>query len=77
MSARGALLVVSNLGAGSARARVHVDLRALELPANVEAADALTGEKILLSRAVLSFSLKSMGWRMIWVRPTSAASRGG
>jgi hypothetical protein len=74
---RGALLVVSNLGARRARARIRLDLAALGLPADTEAADALTGEKIRLSTATLSFPLESMGWRMVWVRPASAAAPGG
>jgi hypothetical protein len=72
---RGALLVVSNLGARRATARIRLDLAALELPANVQATDALTSEKIPLSGARLSFPLNSMGWRMVWVRAASAASR--
>jgi hypothetical protein len=72
---RGALLVVSNLGAREATARIRLNLADLELPANVQAADALTGERIPLRRAMLSFPVKSMGWRMVWVRPPSAASR--
>jgi hypothetical protein len=66
---RGALLVVSNLGAAAAAARVNLDLGALGLPPNVSAVDALTGESIPRSRASLSFPLESMGWRLVWVRP--------
>jgi len=72
---RGALLVVSNLGATRERARVRLDLAALELPADVQAADALTGESIRLSAATLAFPLERMGWRMVWVRPAPGASR--
>jgi hypothetical protein len=42
--------IVSNLGARRARARVSLDLKALNLPDRVEAADALTGERVPLSR---------------------------
>jgi hypothetical protein len=73
---RGALLVVSNLGPQRARAQVRVDLDALGLPAEVEAADALSGERVPLSGATLSFPLESMGWRMVWVRPASGVARG-
>jgi len=73
---RGALLVVSNLSAQRITARVRLDLSALDLPQAVEATDALSGDKIPLSRAALSFPLERMGWKMVWVRPASDAAGG-
>ena len=70
---RGALLVVSNLGAKRATARASLDLGALGLPADVEAVDALTGDRIRVSRAALSLPLESMGWKLVWVRPGAGA----
>jgi len=63
------MLVVSNLGPREADSTVRLDLARLRLSGrSLSASDVLTGEKLPLQNGSLRLPLKSMAWRMLWVR---------
>jgi len=68
--AKGALVVVSNLGRSHVQASVTLNLRALGLPSNVVVEDVIDGTTLAAERGVISFPLQSLAFRMLLVRPS-------
>jgi len=62
---RGCLAVISNLGPRPSSVSVRFDLGALGLPAGVTAADALSGEPLLLERGRLSLEMDPLSFRVV------------
>ncbi|MBT3381890.1 MAG: hypothetical protein HN742_16890 [Lentisphaerae bacterium] len=67
--AKGAMVVVSNLGSAPVEAQVSLDARALHLPTGERTVtDALNGRAIPMVDQVLTVPLQPLGWRLVHIR---------
>jgi hypothetical protein len=64
----GVLVVVSNLSHQETTVTVRLNWKRLGLPENLKAVDALTGEIQAMEKGQMVIPLKSLGWKLIWVR---------
>ncbi len=64
----GVLVVVSNLSRKETTVKVRLNLQRLGLPESVTAFDALTNERLTVEGGQIAVTLKSLGWKVIWVR---------
>jgi hypothetical protein len=64
----GVLVVVSNLNRQETMVTVRLNWKRLGLPENLKAVDALTGEIQAMEKGQIVIPLKSLGWKLIWVR---------
>jgi hypothetical protein len=64
----GVLVVVSNLNRQETTVTVRLNWKRLGLPEDLKAVDALTGEIQATEKGQIVIPLKSLGWKLIWVR---------
>jgi hypothetical protein len=64
----GILMVISNLGREEVTAQVQLNLENLGLRNDLSACDALTREEIAAEGGTFTLALKSLGWKIIWIR---------
>lgn len=66
---KGAMVVVSNLNRYAVNVEITLNIGALELPAEVEVTDVISGEIFTCHSGRLSFPLESLSFRMLWLKP--------
>jgi hypothetical protein len=72
---RGALCVISNLGASAAEVSLQVDLPRLNLSASVQAVDALTGQAVAYSGGAVRLRLEPFDYRLVRLAEPLAGAR--
>ena len=64
----GILAVVSNVGRSQAMVTVQLNSERLGINRDISACDALTNEAIVIKQGLLTLPLKSLEWKVIWVK---------
>ena len=64
----GVLVVITNFGNKTSKVAVELSIRKLKLTGQVQASDALTGQKIEIDRGRLDLPLKPMAWKLVWIK---------
>lgn len=65
----GILLVVSNLKNETAQVRICLQTAKLNMAELINARDALSGKDMQIKEGVITTSLPSTGWQVIWIKP--------
>lgn len=65
----GVLAVVSNLIRDTQDAGISLETKKLNILADQNALDTLSGEKIPVKNGIINLNMKSMEWKLIWINP--------
>ncbi len=65
---KGVMCVVSNLDKDPRHVKVNLNLKKMGLTPNVTATNAITGDKITIKNGVITISLNTFDYQLIWVK---------